>query len=257
MSSNPADTAAAPTPAPADAPRRHRGRKIALIVGLVVLLALVGTAAGAETYMRHKSKQCIASQMEKELGSKVDVGFGPKPLLLTAVDHKVQYITVDSDDTKFGPAVDMKVHARVNDVKMIDGGRGGSTIGSSSADATWSNDGIAQTLTGLVSGVESDPASGTLDVKVLGGLADLKVQPHIVNGKIEVTTQSASLLGLGLPTDLVDNIVQSMTQSLQTYPMGMQPTSVKVTDNGISVSLRGGPATLQAGNGPDSQDIRC
>ncbi len=224
-----------------------------MIVGLVVVLALVGTAAGAETYIRHKNEQCIASQMEKELGSKVDVGFGPKPLLLTAVDHKVQYVTVDSDDSKFGPAVDMKVHARVNDIQMIDNGRGGAKIGSSSADATWSNEGIAQTLTGLVSGVESDPGSGTLDVKVLGGLADLKVQPHIVDNRIEVSTQSAQLFGLGLPTDLVDSIVQSMTQSLQNYPMGMQPTQVKVTDNGIAVALRGGATTLQAGG----DDVRC
>ncbi|MDR7172767.1 hypothetical protein J2W56_006533 [Nocardia kruczakiae] len=245
---------AVPAPAPAGEPRRRNGRRIALIIGLVVLLALVGTAAGAETYLRHKNQQCMASQVEKELGSKVDVGFGPKPLLLTAVDHKVQYITVDSDDAKFGPAVDMKVHAKLNDITLLDGGRGGAKVGSSSADATWSNEGIAQTLTGLVSGVESDPAGGTLDVKVLGGIADLKVQPHIVNGKIEVSTQSASLLGLGLPTDLVDSIVQSMTQSLQNYPLGMQPTSVKVTDNGISVSLRGGPTTLQGGG---DTEIRC
>ncbi len=245
MSSYPADTAA-PAPAPAGGPTRRNGRRIALIAGLVVVLALVGTAAGAETYVRHKNKQCIAAQMQKELGTKVDVGFGPKPLLLTAVDHEVQYVTVDSADAKFGPAVDMKVHARVNDIKLTDGGRS-ATIASSSADATWSNEGIAQTLSGLVSGVESDPAGGTLDVKVLGGLADLRVQPHIVNNKIEVSTQSASLLGLGLPTDLVDNIVQSMTESLQTYPMGLQPTDVKITDNGLAVALRGGPTTLQGG----------
>ncbi|NKY89013.1 LmeA family phospholipid-binding protein [Nocardia veterana] len=238
---------AAPAPAPAGPPKRRNGRRIALIVGLVVLLALVGTAAGAETYVRHKNQQCIASQVEKELGSKVDVGFGPKPLLLTAVDHEVQYVTVDSDDTKFGPAVDMKVHAKLNDIELIDGGRGGAKIGSSSADATWSNEGIAQTLQGLVSGVESDPASSTLDVKVLGGLADLRLQPHIVDGRIEVSTQSAQLLGLGLPTDLVDGIVQMMTESLQNYPMGLQPTDVKVTDNGIAVALRGGPTTLQGG----------
>ena len=252
MSSHPADTAA-PAPVPAGPPKRRNGRRIALIVALVVVLALVGTAVGAETYVRHKNERCIASQVEQELGSKVDVGFGPKPLLLTAVDHRVQYVTVHSDDTNFGPAVDMKVHARLNDIQLIDGGRGGANVGSSSADATWSNEGIAKTMSGLVSGVESDPASGTLRAQVLGGLAALQVKPQIVNGKIEVTTESAQLFGMALPTDLVDGIVQAMTESLQTYPMGLQPSEVKVTDKGIEVALRGGATTLPGGSG----EARC
>lgn len=253
MSSNPPD-AAAPAPAPAGAPKRRNRRRIALIVALVVVLAVVATAAGAEAYIRHRSGQCIASQVEQELGSKVDVDFGPKPLLLTALDHEVGSVSVDSDDAKFGPAVDMQVHAQLNDITLLDGGQGGANVGSSSAEATWSTEGMTQTMTGLVSGVQSDPASGTLQVQVLGGMAGLRVQPHIVNNKIEVSTESAQLFGLGLPTDLVDGVVQMMTESLQNYPMGLQPTDVQVTDDGIKVSLRGGATTLPGGS---SGEVRC
>ncbi|MBO0852538.1 MAG: DUF2993 domain-containing protein [Nocardia sp.] len=249
MSSQPADVAVAAAPLPPDAPRTRNRRRIVLIAVLVVVLALVGTAVGAETYVRHRAEGCMASQVQQELGSKVKVGFGWKPLLLTALDHRIGSVTVDSDDAKFGPAVDMRVHAQLNNIELINGGQGGTKLGSSSADATWSNDGIGQTLGGMVSGVQSDPAGGTLDLKVLGGLADLKVQPHIVGGRIEVATQSAQLLGLGLPTDLVDSIVKSMTEGMQNYPMGMQPIDVKVTDSGINVSLRGGATTLPGAQG--------
>ncbi|MBB5914370.1 hypothetical protein BJY24_003237 [Nocardia transvalensis] len=255
MSSNPPATATAPGP-PDGGPRGTRNlRRIILIVGLVLVLIVVGTAVAAETYYRHRTERCLATQVEKDLGSKVSVSFGPKPLLLTAIDHKIQYVNVDSDDAKFGPAVDMKVHARLNDITMIDNGRGGGEIGSSSAEAAWSNAGIQQTLSGLVSGVQSDPAAGVLDVKVLGGIADLIVKPQIVGDRVEVTTQSANLLGFGLPTDLVDSIVQMMTESLQSYPLDMKPTEVKVTSDGISVSLAGGASKMQPA--ADGQSVSC
>ncbi|WP_231387238.1 DUF2993 domain-containing protein [Nocardia sp. BMG111209] len=226
-------------------------RRNLLIAGLVVVLVAIAALVGAETYYRKHYADCIATQAEHDLGSKVSVHFGAKPLLLTAIDHKVGSVTVDSDDAKFGPAVGMKVHAKINDVRMA--GRG-ADVGSSSADVTWSDDGIQQTLKGMVSDVKSDASAGTLTVKVLGGLADLQLKPQIVGNQIQVTTASASLLGIGLPTDLVSGIVDVMTQSLQTYPLDMHPTAVHVTDNGLSVQLTGGASQLQAN---ENTDIRC
>ncbi|MFF3571743.1 LmeA family phospholipid-binding protein [Nocardia jiangxiensis] len=233
-----------PDPATA-APRRGRNvRRIVLIVGIVIVLAVVGTAVGFETYARKHFSQCIATQLEKSLGSKVSVSFGAKPLLLTYLDHKVGSVTVNSDDAQFGPAVGMKVRATLNNIAM---NGNDATVASSSAEANWSDDGIAQTLQGLVSGVTSNPSSGTLDVKVLGGLADLELTPRIVNDKIQVDTNKATLLGvIGIPNDLVDNIVQSMTKSLQSYPLDMHPSQLTVTDSGIDVKLAGGPSTMQA-----------
>ncbi|WP_024801935.1 DUF2993 domain-containing protein [Nocardia sp. BMG51109] len=243
MSSNTPETAIAPGPPPSGPSGTRNVRRIILIVGLVVALVAVGCVAAVETYYRNKTENCIATQVEQTLGSKVSVGLGPKPLLLTAIDHRIQYVNVDSDDAKFGPATDMKVHVRLDDIRMNDDG--GADVGSSNARATWSNQGITDTLSGLVSGVQSNPGAGTLDVKVLGGLAGLQVRPQIVGDKIEVTTQSAQLFGLGLPTDLVDGIVQTMTESLQSYPLDMRPTEVKVTDNGIEVALTGGATKLE------------
>lgn len=224
------------------APRRGRAGRIVLIVGLVIVLAIAGTAAGLETWARQHYSNCIAAQLHKELGSKVSVHFGWKPLLLTNFDHRVGSLTVDSDDAQFGPAVGMKVHTTLHNIDLKGSG---ATVGSSDADAVWSDDGIGQSLNGLVSGVQSDPGTGTLDVKVLGGLADLKLQPHIVGNQIQVDTVNADVLGFGIPTDLVSGIVKTMSAGLQSYPLDMHPTQLTVTGSGIDVKLAGGTVALQ------------
>src|SRR6478609_7975534 len=106
---------ASTTTAPTASARPKRSR--ALIVAIVVIVALVAVLIGGELYVRHNVKQCMADQFESQLGSQVDVGLSAKPVLLQSIDKNVPYITIDSDDTKFGPAQGMQVHAQVNDIR--------------------------------------------------------------------------------------------------------------------------------------------
>ncbi|WP_040799008.1 LmeA family phospholipid-binding protein [Nocardia higoensis] len=224
-----------------------------LVIALALVATLLVTAlVAAEAYARHRISNCISDQFEQQMGSKIDVGFGPKPLLLTWVDGKVSSVTVDSEGDKFGPAVGMDVHAKFEDLEMADDGSG--TVGSSSAEVTWSDEGIAETLGGLVSGVKSSASKDTITLDVLGGLAQLEVRPQVTAGAVDVQTMSAQLLGFGLPTDLVSGIVDVFTQSLQSYPMGLQATGIEVTDDGIDVTLAGGHTELQA---TGNSDMRC
>jgi type II secretory pathway pseudopilin PulG len=240
-----ASTASAPTASAR--PKRSR----ALIVIVVVIVALAAVLIGGEFYVRNNVKQCMADQFESQLGSQVDVGLSAKPVLLQAIDKKVPHITIDSDDSSFGPAKDMNVHARVNDIDLTSSDTSGGTIGSSSADIDWSSEGIAATIAAqpfgtLVTGVTTDPTAGTIRFAVLGNLAELTVQPTISNGVVNVETIGAELFGLGLPTDLVSGVVDILTSSLQTFPLGMTPQSLTVTDTGLQLSLSGGPFTLPA-----------
>lgn len=234
---------------------RPVNRRTLVIVIVVVAVLLATTLVAGEAYARHTVSRCISTQFEKEMGSRIDVGFGMKPMLISWWDGKVPEATVTTDDTKFGPAVGMVVHAVFHDIEVTDGGRAGGVIGSSSADVTWSNDGIRQTLGGLVTGVRSSAASNMLTLDVLGGLAQLQVQLQIRNGSVQVDTMSAKLLGMGIPTDLVSGIVGIFTTSLQSYPFDMKATDIKVTDNGLAIKLAGGRSVLPA---PQSgSDMRC
>ncbi|WP_216912551.1 LmeA family phospholipid-binding protein [Nocardia noduli] len=225
-----------------------------LVIAITVVVTLLATlVVGGEAYARHRLAGCISDQFEQEMGSTIDVGFGFKPLLISLVDGKISSVSVDSEGDKFGPAVGMVVHAKFDDLEFAD--NGGGTVGSSSADVTWSNDGIKQTLGDLVTGVRSSSATNMLTLDVLGGLAQLQVQPVVRNGAVEIETKSARLLGIGMPTDLVQGIVELFSQSLQSYPMGLKPTEIKVTDNGIDVELAGGRTELPANQG--NSEMSC
>lgn len=221
-------------------------RRTTVIALVVVLVLVAGALIGGEAYARHRIASCISSQFEKEMGSKIDVGFGAKPLLITWLDGKVSRMDVDSEGAEFGPAVGMQVHAQFHDITMPEGSSSGSSIGSSSADVSWSNTGISETLKGLVSDVVSDPGTGQLTMKVLGGIGELQVVPQVKDGKVDVSVAQAQFLGFGIPDDLAQGVVDLMTESLQTYPLGLEPTELRVTDNGIEVDLAGGAAELPA-----------
>ncbi|MCZ4555121.1 DUF2993 domain-containing protein [Rhodococcus maanshanensis] len=231
-------------------PKRNR----TLLIVLIVIAALVAVLISAELYVRHNVKQCMAQQLESELGSQVDVGLSWKPVLLQAIDKNVPYITVTSDDSSFGPAKDMHVTAKVNDIELTD--KGGGTIGSSTADVDWSTAGILATIQAqpfgqLVSGVTADPTAGTLSFQVIG-LAELTVRPQVMDGKVDIETVEASVLGLGLPTDLVSGIVDVLGDSLQTLPLGMSATSLTITDGGLQMSMAGGAYTMPEAS-PEAQ----
>ncbi|MFI6315656.1 DUF2993 domain-containing protein [Nocardia fusca] len=225
------------------------GRRTVVIAVLTVIVLVVAALIGGEAYARHRIASCISSQFEKEMGSQIDVGFGAKPLLLTWLDGKVSRLDVDSKGDEFGPAADMQVHAQFHDIEMAEGSNSGSSVGSSNADVSWSNSGISQTLQGLVSDVQSDPDTGQLTMKVLGGFGAMQLTPRIQDGKVDIDVAQAQFLGIGVPDDLAQGVVDLMTESLQTYPMGLQPTELRVTADGIQVDLQGGPTELPAAEG--------
>ena len=244
-------TSASPTsPTSSRPPTSKRSRLV--LISLLVVGALVVALGAGELYARHTVKNCMAGQFESELGTQVDVGLSAKPVLLQMIDKNAPYVTIDSDDSSFGPAKDMKVHAKADDVKIDQTDQSSGSIGSSSADIDWSDQGILSTVQeqsfgGLVSGVTSSAADGTLSFDVgPAGLAKLTVRPQVQGNTVNLETVGAQILGLGLPTDLVDGIVKTIGDSLQTYPLGMAPKSLSISDTGLKMSLAGGAYTMPA-----------
>ncbi len=86
-------------------------RRKAPMIAVLVVLVLVAALLGGELYVRQQIKSCLAGQLENELGSEVEVGLGWKPILISLVDKQVSSVTLDSNDARFGPAVDMTVSA--------------------------------------------------------------------------------------------------------------------------------------------------
>jgi hypothetical protein len=230
------------TDAPPPAPRRSRRNIIvAIAAGVVVVVALV--AGAGEWYVRDKVKSCMSSQFQNEVGTPVRIGLGSRPVLLDWMDGTVPSLTIDSEGDQFGPAVGMKVHAVVRDIRLEDSAQRAGTVGSSEADVNWSADGIAATLkqrfAGMVTGVTTNAADGTIEIDGLFS-TKLTVRPSVADGVVNIVTQNAQVLGIGLPTDLVDSIVKALTSGFQQkYPVGLTARSVHVTDTGVNVTLGG------------------
>ncbi|WP_068159041.1 LmeA family phospholipid-binding protein [Rhodococcus phenolicus] len=231
-------------------------------VAAVVVVALVAVLVGAEVYVRNRATTCLAQSLESELGTGVDVDLSWKPVLLQLIDKKVPSVTLDSDDTAFGPAKEMTVHAVAKDVDLNATADSTGTIGSSRAEVVWPASGILatvqeQSLGSLVTAVTPDASAGTLRFTVGGeGLAEFTVRPVVQDGVVAVETVDASVLGFGLPTALVDGVVQILATGLQQYPLGMQATEVAVDDNGVNLTLEGGSFTMprpQEGQGQQPQ----
>ncbi|MDH6680429.1 hypothetical protein M2284_004658 [Rhodococcus sp. LBL1] len=252
--------------APVNAPQKPAApkpkRRKALVISLIVVAALLVALVGGELFVRQRATSCMESQFQSQLGSPVDVGLSWKPILLQMMDKDIPYVTLDSTGSSFGPAQGMQVHARANDIKVTNSPDSSGTIGSSTADATWKTAGIlatvqSETMGNLVSSVTPDPSAGTLKFAVgPAGLADLTVRPTVQDGEIKVETVGAEIFGLGLPTALVDGIVQTLTKSLQQYPLGMAPTSLTVTDDAIEVHLEGGQYVMPAPD-PNAPQSGC
>ena len=214
-------------------------------VAAVVVVALVAVLVGVEVYARNRATTCLAQSLESELGTGVDVDLSWKPVLLQLIDKKVPSVTLTSDDSAFGPAQGMTVHAVAKDVDLNATADTAGTIGSSRAEVVWPASGIlatvqSQGLGTLVSAVTPNAAAGTLTFTVAGSLAEFTVRPVAQGGVVTVETVDASVLGIGLPTALVDGVVDILATGLQQYPLGMQATAVSVDDTGVNLTLEGG-----------------
>lgn len=228
----------------------QRKRTRLVTIAVIVVAALVAALVGGEIYVRNRATTCLAQSFESELGTGVDVDLSWKPVLLQLVDKQIPSVTLDSDDSAFGPAKEMQVHAVVRNVDLRETAEGAGTIGSSSAEVDWPTSGIlatvqSQSVGALISDVTADPEAGTLTFVVGGdGLAELTVRPTVADGMVAVQTVDASVLGFGLPNSLVDGIVEALTSGLQQYPLGMKATSLSVTDSGVRLTLDGGSYVL-------------
>ncbi|NLV79891.1 MAG: DUF2993 domain-containing protein [Rhodococcus sp.] len=241
----------------------QRKRNRLTTIAVVLVAALVAVLVGAEVYVRIRATTCLAQSFESELGTGVDVDLSWKPVLLQFLDRQVPSVTLDSDDTAFGPAQQMQVHAEVRDVDLTQSADSSGTIGSSRAEVDWPTAGILETVQGqpvgaLITDVTADGDAGTLTFTVGGaGLAEFTVRPVITTGVVSVETTDASVLGLGIPTALVDGVVDILTSGLQQYPLGMRATEVHVSDSGVQLTLEGGQFTLPPATAEQDQQSAC
>ncbi|MEY9876378.1 hypothetical protein ABH931_005888 [Streptacidiphilus sp. MAP12-33] len=227
----------------ASRPRRRR------IVALAVVLAATAvTAAGAGEYAADRLIHDRIASAAPGLGTDLAVAESGSALWDVA-RQQIPRLDLTSDDATVGRLGPVSVRASLDDVRL-----GGTTptVGGTTAEVSVPDQAVADAVQAAapsvtVDAVTAQPAAGTLVVALgPGGVAQLTLRPTLTDGRVAVTTVSATVLGRPLPADRLAALTSGLArQTAHAYPLGLRATSVTVTADGLRVRLAGGPSPLR------------
>lgn len=228
-----------------------------LALVIVVALALAGLV-GAELYARNKADTIVAKAVSCVVQDSASASFGIRPFLLQHFSHRYRDMRVETAGNQIRDAKGMKLTLRLDDVQMRPTAESAGTLGALDADVSWTADGIKQTVSGmipliggLVSGVNTRPSDGTLEVQ--GPLGTVTIKPEAVDGDLKLNVQKVTGLGMTLPRESVQPALNLFTDQLtKNLPMGIHADSVEVTDSGVDARFITRNATI-----PNGQQDPC
>jgi len=198
---------------------------------------VAGGLAGAELYARHRADSILVAVAECIVQDDATISFGVNPPFLWQhiTDHYTN-ISVSTAGDRVQGATGMTADVNLADVRLQDSADSKGTIGSLNATLTWRSAGIKDTVAanlpgvgGLVTGVSTDPAAGTIILEA--GSNSVTTKPVVTDGDLGL--QVLDVNG-PLPKDTVQTALNELTKKLNdNYPLGIHADSVEVTDAAV------------------------
>ncbi len=175
------------------------------------------------------------------------------PFLVQHMTGHYTNINIKTAGNQIRQAKGMKVDLHIEDVRLEDTSDSSGSIGSLTADITWSADGIKQTLQGaiplvgsFVTGVTTNPNDGTIELQ--GALGSITAKPAVVDNGIQLQVVSLTGLGFTLPRETVQPALDAFPSQLtKNYPLGIHADSVQVTDSGVESQFSTQNASIPKG----------
>jgi hypothetical protein len=213
---------------------------IVLAVVIVVALIIAGLLGG-ELYARSRADDVVSRVVSCVVQDDATASFDAlPPFLLQHMTGHYTNINIETAGNQIREAKGMKVGIDIKDVRLEDSADSSGTIGSLTANITWSADGIKQTVQDAIplfgsflTGVKTNPSDGTIELE--GALGSIIAKPAVVNGGIALQVQSLTGLGFTLPREAVQPALDAFTTRLtQDYPMNIKAERIEVTDTGVT-----------------------
>lgn len=223
---------------------------IGLVIVIVIALGFAGLVGG-ELYTRHRADQIVSAIVGCVVKDDATASFATMPpFLWQHFSRNYSEISVETAGNQIRDASGMKLNLVLHDVSLSDNGDSAGTVGSMVADVDWSTDGIKKTVQNalplvgsMVSSVTTNPSAGTITVD--GGLATIVAAPKVVDGGLTLQVVSLSGLGMMLPKETVQPLLDAATSDLtKDYPMGIKADTVQVTDTGVTGQFSTQNATI-------------
>jgi LmeA-like phospholipid-binding len=226
---------------------------IVLIAVIVIGLVVAGLLA-SELYARHRAESVVAAAIECVVQDKASVSFGATPILLQLATGHYRNISIHTAGNRIGNARGMKADVRIDDVRLDGDDDAMGTVGALDAMITWSADGIQQSiqdaispLRGLVTGVQTNPDDGTIELQ--GNLGSVTAKPQVTDGRVALQVVDVTGLGLLLPSEILQSALDAFTTHLaENYPLDIHADSVQITNDGVTGHYSTRDASIPQGN---------
>ncbi|KUI30483.1 DUF2993 domain-containing protein [Mycobacterium sp. GA-2829] len=215
---------------------------LSVVLAVVIIVALVAAGLlGGELYARNRADDVVSRVVSCVVEDEASASFGAMPpFLLQHMTGHYTNINIETAGNQVRDAKGMKVGIDIKDVRLEDTADSSGSIGSLTANITWSSDGITQTVQDAIplvgsflTGVKTNPSAGTLELE--GALGSITAKPEVANGGIALKVQQLTGLGFTLPREAVQPALDAFTAGLtQNYPMNIKAQSVAVTDTGVT-----------------------
>jgi hypothetical protein len=229
---------------------------IVLVVVIVVALVAAGLLGG-ELYARKRADSIVAGIVACVVQDGAKASFAPlPPFLWQHMTGHYTNMTIETAGNQIREAKGMKVVLGIKDVRIQSTADSSGTVGSLTADITWSLDGLRQTAASMVqlpfigsavTDVSTNASAGTIQLKSM--LGSITAKPIVANKGIALQITDLNAVGLSWPREMIQPILDSFTSQLTgNYPMGIHADSVKVTDNGVQARYSTQNASMPKGS---------
>ncbi|GAA1081204.1 LmeA family phospholipid-binding protein [Tsukamurella spumae] len=238
------------------AKQRSTGKLIGLVAaGIVALLVIV--LVGSELYIRNHYQSCIADNIKT--GTKandVKVSFEKTPMLIQNARGKIPSVDIQIDG--FNGVSGMSAHAVLKGVTPSGDNKADDAVivGSLTLDGiknqVLSVPGLSDPTVTLKPSENKIEVTGTAVILPV----TVNLSPSIKDNKVEVTASKTTIFGVGIPDELVKQLVAAVAD-LPT-PKGMTVQNLKMTDSGITLEYVGQNVPLNdLGTGAESGMKDC
>jgi LmeA-like phospholipid-binding len=231
---------------------------LSIVLVVVIVLALVAAGLlGGELYARKRADSIVAGIVACVVQDDAKASFEPvPPFLWQHMTGHYTNINIETAGNQIREAKGMKVVLGIKDVRIQSTADSSGTVGSLTADISWSLDGLRQTAANMVqlpfigsaiTDVSTNASAGTIQLKSM--LGSITAKPIVANKGIALQITDLNAVGLSWPREMVQPILDSFTSQLtDNYPMGIHADSVQVTPNGVNARYSTQNAAMPKGS---------
>ncbi|MGW2649951.1 LmeA family phospholipid-binding protein [Streptomyces sp. NPDC001393] len=223
------------------------GARRRVTLAVVTTVALTGTVGMAGLFSRDKIGERFATGAGKRLGRTPSVDLGATPAQWQLARGSFPDVGLTADDVTVRRMSKLGIDAHLHQVRRSSHTV---TVRSTTVDvdvpAASLVDGALQGLGGVVA---PGPETGQLIVRIgPAGALTVPVTPTLHGDTIRAVPGRPTFDGAPLPGALAHKVTDRAERSVELtgLPLALEPRRLAVTDDGLRLTLRGGPAVFHA-----------